>query len=88
MTNTTTMRVSVETHRQLTELARQLDVPLQEATVRAVRLLADEVFWQQTHAAYAALRANPAASAAFDTELAEWDNTVLDESEPREGVTH
>jgi predicted transcriptional regulator len=78
MANTTTIRVSRETHRHLTELAEQLNVPLQEATARAVRLLADEVFWQQTSEAYAALRANPAASAAFDAELAEWDTTLLD----------
>jgi predicted transcriptional regulator len=79
MTNaTTTIRVSIETHRQLTELAQQLALPLQEATARAVSLLADQVFWQQTNDAYAALRANAAESMAFDAELAEWDSTLLD----------
>lgn len=84
MTNTTTIRVSAETHRQLTELAHQLNLPLQEATARAVRLLADQIFWQQTNDAYAALRANPLESAAFDAELAEWDATLLDGMEPEE----
>lgn len=75
MTTTTTIRVSIETHRRLAELALQLDLPLQEATARAVRLLADQVFWQQTSEAYATLRADPAASKAFDAELEEWDST-------------
>jgi len=72
---TTTIRVSIETHRRLAELAQQLDLPLQEATARAVRLLSDQVFWQQTSEAYATLRADPFASKAFDAELADWDST-------------
>lgn len=43
-----------------------------------MHLLADQVFWQQTNAAYAALCANPEMSVAFDAELAEWDATLLD----------
>jgi hypothetical protein len=84
MSNTTTIRVSVETHRRLSELAQQLDLPLQEATARAVSLLADHVFWQQTNDAYAALRAHPIDSAAFDAEFVEWDATLLDGLEDRE----
>lgn len=85
MTNaTTTIRVSTETHRQLSELAQQLDLPLQEATARAVRLLADHVFWQQTNAAYTALRADEVASAEFDAEIAAWDVTLLDGLEGKE----
>ena len=83
---TTTIRVSLETHRRLSDLAKQLDLPLQEATARAVSLLADQVFWQQTNAAYAALRSDPTASQAFDNELAEWDSTLLDGLEGQEGM--
>ena len=85
MTNaTTTIRVSTETHQRLSELAQQLDLPLQEATARAVRLLADQIFWQQTNAAYTALRADKAASAEFDGEVAAWDATLLDGLEDEE----
>ncbi len=85
MTNaTTTIRVSTETHRRLSELAQQLELPLQEATARAVRLLADQVFWQQTSAAYAALRTDPETSAGFDAEMEEWDGTLLDGLEDQE----
>jgi len=75
---TTTIRVSVETHRQLIALAAALDVPIAEVTARAVELLNNQLFWEQTNAAYAALRADPEASAAFDAEIDAWDSTLQD----------
>lgn len=75
---TTTIRVSVETHRQLTALAAALDMPIAEVTARAVELLNNQLFWEQTNAAYAALRADPEASSAFDAEIEAWDSTLQD----------
>lgn len=71
---TTTIRVSTETHQRLATLAETLDVPLAEATARAAKLLVDHVFWEQTHAAYAAMRADPVASAEFDAEHELWSS--------------
>lgn len=75
---TTTIRVSTETHQRLTILAQKLNMPLQEATARAVSLLADQLFWQESNAAYSALRDDPVASAAFDAEISAWDATLPD----------
>lgn len=75
---TTTIRVSTETHRRLTLLATTLDTPISDVAAQAVKLLSDQVFWEQTSAAYAALRADPVASVAFDAELAAWDVTLDD----------
>ena len=75
---TTTIRVSVETHRQLTALAAALDVPIAEVTARAVELLNNQLFWEQTNAAYAALRADPDASAEFNAEINVWDSALQD----------
>ena len=70
----TTIRVSPETHQHLVTLAATLDAPIAEVAARATKLLADQVFWQQTNAAYAAIRANPEASAEFDAEHEAWSS--------------
>lgn len=72
--SSTTIRVSAETHQRLAGLAAAQGVPIAEVTARAVKLLSDQVFWEQTNADYAAMRADPVASAEFDAEHEVWSS--------------
>jgi hypothetical protein len=75
---TKTIRVRAETHERLQAMAGErqqsigtlLDELMEERTRNA--------FWAQMAEAYRRLRADPEASAAYDAEIALWDNTLLD----------
>jgi len=51
---------------------------MQEVVEQALELYNKQKFWEATNAAYAALRADPAAWQEFQAELAEWDVTLND----------
>jgi predicted transcriptional regulator len=73
-----TIRVSRSTHTLLRELANEADATMAEIVDRAVRDYQRRQFWAEYQAAYAALQADPAASADFRGEIEAWDATAGD----------
>ena len=77
--------VSVRIHRSTYSLIRALadeeGTTMAEVVDRAVRDYQRRQFWADYHAAYAALRADPVASAGFRREVEAWDATSADGSE-------
>jgi predicted transcriptional regulator len=76
--STTTIRVSVETHNTLRELAQAIGAPMQEILEQAVEQYRRQRLLAATNAAYAALRADPAAWQQIKEEQAAWDATLAD----------
>jgi hypothetical protein len=74
----TTIRVSDKTHRLLQELAATIDAPMSDVVDQALELYRRQRMFAQANAAYAALRADPVASAEWDAEIAAWDATLAD----------
>ena len=75
---TTTIRVSVETHETLHELARTVGVSMQEIIDRALEIYKRQRILAETNAAYAILRENREAWNALEVERAAWDATLAD----------
>lgn len=78
MAATTTVRVSVQTHRQLQELARESGVTMPELLDRMVKADQRRRLFERANEAYAALQSD---AAGWDAELAErraWDATLAD----------
>ena len=73
-----TIRVSRSTHALLRELADKADATMADVVDRAARDYQRHQFWAEYDAAYAALRADPAASADFQREVEAWDATSAD----------
>lgn len=73
-----TIRVSRSTHALLRELAAKADATMADVVDRAVRDYQRRQFWADYHAAYDAIRADPAASADLDREIEAWDSAVAD----------
>ncbi|MBI3978559.1 MAG: ribbon-helix-helix protein, CopG family [Chloroflexi bacterium] len=73
-----TVRITEETRAALWELARQTGQPMQELLARAVEAYRRQRILEQTNAAYAALRANPAAWQEEHQERAAWNATLAD----------
>ena len=82
---TTTIRVPSATRDKLRALARQERRPIGDIVSAAVDRYEEDAFWTEAHRTYAAMRADPAESAAFDAEVAAWDGTLMDGLEDREG---
>lgn len=82
---TTTIRVPNATRDKLRVLARQERRPIGDIVAAAVDRYEEDAFWAEAHRTYAAMRADPAASAAFDAEVAAWDRTLKDGLEGLEG---
>jgi len=74
----TTIRVSDKTHRVLQELAASIGAPMSDVVDQALELYRRQRMFAQANAAYAALRADPIASAEWDAEIAAWDATLAD----------
>jgi predicted transcriptional regulator len=74
----TTIRVSDKTHRVLQELAATIGAPMSDVVDQALELYRRQRMFVQANAAYAALRADPIASAEWDAEIAVWDATLTD----------
>jgi predicted transcriptional regulator len=73
-----TIRVSRSTHALLRELADKADATMADVVDQALRDYQRRQFWADYHAAYAALQADPAASADFRREVEAWDATCAD----------
>jgi len=74
----TTVRVSAPIHSLLRQLAEAEGSSLQGVLARALEAYRRQRFLEQLNADYAALHADPAASAAYQAETAEWDATLSD----------
>lgn len=82
----TTVRITPHTHETLKALAERSGETMQAILDRLVAREQEALFWQQTNAAYAALRAD---EAAWQEELAEralWDTTLMDGLEGEGGA--
>jgi hypothetical protein len=76
---TITIRVPQHTHERILRLAAARGNANIGAVVdEATRRLEDEDWYAAFNASFAALRADPAASADYDAEVAEWDITLDD----------
>lgn len=74
----TTVRVSKETREALRELAEQSGEPMHRVLAKAVEAYRRQRFWEQTNAAYAALRADPEAWQEELQERRDWEATLAD----------
>jgi hypothetical protein len=76
--------ISESARRKLDDLARRSGRPVVDVLDQAVEEFYRRQFWEQTNAAYAELRADPAAWAAYQAELRLWDGTLMDGLDPAE----
>jgi len=74
----TMIRMHKETHERVRALAQEERVSMQEIVDRAVDLYRRQQFLASANAAYAAMRADPAASAGFDAEHRIFEGTIGD----------
>ena len=74
----TTIRIPRETHDRLKALAAESGEQIAEIVTRAVQEEARRRFMQRFNDAYARLKADPAAWAAYKADLTEWDATLAD----------
>ena len=72
------IRVPDRTHKALQELAARRKESVGQVVEEAVARLEAEEFWDAVYQEDLAMRADPAASAEFDAEVAAWDSTLLD----------
>lgn len=77
-TLTATVRVNDELHATLRALAAEEHRSIGEVIAAAVRRYEAEQFWAGVAADFERLRANPAAWADYQAELALWDRTAGD----------
>ncbi|MBI1296067.1 ribbon-helix-helix protein, CopG family [bacterium] len=81
---TTTIRVSSETRALLHDLARQAGTSMQQVLEEALAQYHRRQFFETLNAAYAEAQSDPAAHAAEEADLADWDATLLDGLDKRE----
>jgi hypothetical protein len=82
--STPTVPISEASHRTLQELAAKTGQPVNEILDRAIDAYRRKVFFDQLNAAYAALRADPAAWAEVEAERASMAGSLLDGLDPEE----
>ncbi len=73
-----TIRVSRSAHNLLRELAEESGEAMTVIVDRALKDYRRAKFWADYDAAYAAIRADPRASADLNDELSAWDSTLAD----------
>ena len=73
-----TVRISQRSHRTLRELAKRTGQPMMSVLDQALSEFQRKCFWEQTNAAFAALRKNPKAWKEELSERAAWNATLLD----------
>lgn len=83
-----TVRVSRSTHEALRELSTALDRPMAQIVDEAVREFRNRRFWEDYHAAYAALQAEPEAWEDLQQEVAAWDPALADGLEAPHAEQH
>jgi len=74
----TTVRIKAESHATLTELARELSLPMQEVLARAIESYRRQHIIALSNAAYAALREDRQAYRAEEEERRAWEATLAD----------
>lgn len=74
----TTIEVTEVTRARLHDLAIAIGEPEGVIVEKAIERYRRETLLEATNAAYAALRADPAAWEGYQDELAEWDGVVAD----------
>ena len=72
------VRVTDETRMALRELARDMNEPMQAVLAKAVEEYRRRRILESSNAAYAALKADPAAWQELQDERTEWDATLGD----------
>ncbi|PDW04653.1 hypothetical protein [Candidatus Viridilinea mediisalina] len=75
---TTTIRVSMQTHRNLTHLAQAVGLPMAEVVEQAIELYRRQRILEEANSSYAALHEDTAAWTELQAERAIWDTTVGD----------
>ena len=75
---TTTVRIEQQTQAKLRDLAAQTGDSMAEVLAKAVEAYRRQRIIEQTNAAYAALRRNPAQWREVEEEWAVWDVTLSD----------
>ncbi len=78
MAATTTVRIGLQTHATLSQLAAETGLTMQEVLARAVEAYRRQHFIEQANPEYAPLRDAPAAWAEELAERATWDETLAD----------
>ena len=76
--NTTTIRISRQTHKKLNDLVRMSGRSTQEVVDAALELYRREQILYASNQAYAALREQPEAWESLEEERREWDATLDD----------
>lgn len=76
--STTSIRVEQRTHAKLAELSESQHRPIAKIVAEAVAKYDDALFWQAVDEAYERMNADPEDRAAFDSEIAAWDVTLMD----------
>ena len=81
-----TIRVSRSTHGLLRELSERTGETMAEIVDRSVREFQRQRFWEDYHAAYAAIQADPSPQADLECEIELWDLVSADglEESPNE----
>ena len=79
-----TVRISEKTRKSLRELASKSGESMQTILDRAVEQYRRQRILEEGNAAYARLREDPVAWAAWQQELAAWDATLMDGLDPDE----
>ena len=80
----TTVRISEQTHNRLREMAAQSGEPMQAVLDKALEQYRRQKFWEEMRTAYAAIESDPEAVAAEKKEFALWDATLMDGLDPNE----
>lgn len=83
----TTVRVSRETHHRLRSIAEQTGEQMADVLARAIAQEERRLFWQQFHESLDRLRSNPQAWAAYQRESKDLEGTLTDGFEPEEDWT-
>jgi hypothetical protein len=73
-----TIRISKKTHRTLRELAEEAGTSMTAILEAAVKEYQERRFWEELHAGYAALKADPEKWADYQKEIQAWDVTLAD----------
>lgn len=79
-----TVRISERAHRILQSLADETKQPMTEILAQAIEEFQQNRFWEQTNAAFAALRNDPQAWAQEQEERRAWEATLADGLSERE----
>ena len=80
----TTVRISEQTHHRLREMAAQSGEPMQAVLDKALEQYRRQKFWEEMDTAYTAIQSDPEALKAEKKEFALWEATLMDGLDPDE----